>query len=98
GRGGGRGGGGVGVEGGVGRGGGRGGVEALVASSNALGLLQLRQQLRIGSAVRLAAGPFAERLAILDSLDDSGRIRVLLDILGRQVVVSTGCDNVMPVV
>jgi len=76
----------------------RGVVEALLASSNALGLLQLRQQLRIGSAVRLAAGPFAERLAILDSLDDSGRIRVLLDILGRQVVVSTGCDNVMPVV
>jgi transcription elongation factor/antiterminator RfaH len=76
----------------------RGVVEALLASSDALGLLQLRQQLRIGGAVRLAAGPFAERLAILDSLDDSGRIRVLLDILGRQVVVSTGCDSVLPVV
>jgi hypothetical protein len=29
-------------------------------------------------------GPFAEH-AILDHLDDAGRVRVLLDILGRQV-------------
>jgi transcription elongation factor/antiterminator RfaH len=76
----------------------RGVVETLLASSDALGLLHLRQQLRVGGPVRLAAGPFAERLAILDRLDDSGRIRVLLDILGRQVLVSTGCNNVLPVV
>ena len=72
-------------------------VETLVASSDALGLLQLRQQLRVGGSVRLAAGPFAERLAILQHLDDSGRIRVLLDILGRQVLVSTGYGSVLPV-
>jgi transcription elongation factor/antiterminator RfaH len=76
----------------------RGVVETLVASSDALGLLQLRQQLTVGGTVRLAAGPFAERLAILDRLDDSGRIRVLLDILGRQVLVSTEYSNVLPVV
>jgi transcriptional antiterminator RfaH len=75
----------------------RGVVEALVASSDALGLLQLRQQLRVGGPVRLAAGPFAEHLAILDRLDDSGRVRVLLDILGRQVFVSTECNGVLPV-
>jgi transcription elongation factor/antiterminator RfaH len=75
----------------------RGIVETLVASSDALGLLQLRQQLRVGGAVRMAAGPFAERLAILDRLDDSGRVRVLLDILGRQVLVSTGYGSVLPV-
>jgi len=74
----------------------RGIVETLVASSDALGMLELRQHLRIGGPVRLAAGPFAERLAILDRLDDSGRIRVLLDILGRQVLVSTGCNTVLP--
>jgi transcription elongation factor/antiterminator RfaH len=72
-------------------------VETLVASADALGLLQIRQQLRVGGAVRLAAGPFAEQLAILDSLDDSGRIRVLLDILGRQVLVSTECNSVFPI-
>jgi transcription elongation factor/antiterminator RfaH len=71
-------------------------VEAMIASADEHGLLQLRQKLRIGSPVRLAAGPFAERLAILDRLDDSGRIRVLLDMLGRQVFVSTECSNALP--
>lgn len=75
----------------------RGVVETLVASSDAGGLLQLHQQLRVGAPVRLAVGPFAERLAILDRLDDSGRIRVLLDILGRQVLISTGCSSVIPI-
>jgi transcriptional antiterminator RfaH len=74
----------------------RGVVETLVGSADARGLLQLRQQLKVGGPVRLAVGPFAERLAILQSLDDSGRIRVLLDILGRQVLVSTGCGSVLP--
>jgi hypothetical protein len=42
------------------------------------------------------AGPFAEQLAILDDLDDSGRVRVLLDILGRQVAISRAANNVLP--
>jgi transcription elongation factor/antiterminator RfaH len=71
-------------------------VEALIAAADDRGLLQLRQKLTIGAPVRLAAGPFAERLAILDRLDDSGRIRVLLDMLGRQVFVSTECNNALP--
>jgi|SRR5215471_1209070 len=71
-------------------------VEAMVASADEDDVLQLRQNLRIGAPVRLAAGPFAERLAILDRLDDSGRIRVLLDMLGRQVFVSTECSNALP--
>jgi transcription antitermination factor NusG len=47
--------------------------------------------------VRLLAGPFAEQLAILDILDESGRVQVLLEILGRQVSVSTEANNVLPV-
>src|SRR5262249_27254946 len=64
----------------------RGIVETLVASTDAHGILQLGQQLKVGGPIRLAAGPFAEQLVILDRMDDSGRIRVLLGILGRQVL------------
>jgi transcription elongation factor/antiterminator RfaH len=71
-------------------------VEALIASVDASGILQLGQRLQIGSPVRLLAGPFAEQLAILDRLDDAGRVRVLLDIFGRKVAVSTGTNNVLP--
>jgi transcription elongation factor/antiterminator RfaH len=71
-------------------------VEALIASTDAGGVLQFGRHLKLGSSVRLLVGPFAEQLGILDHLDDSGRVRVLLDILGRQVRISTGSDNVLP--
>jgi transcription elongation factor/antiterminator RfaH len=74
----------------------RGVVEALIAAADAGGILQFARKLQVGGPVRLMAGPLAERLAILDDLDDSGRVRVLLDILGRQVVISTEANNVLP--
>jgi transcription antitermination factor NusG len=40
--------------------------------------------------VRLTQGPFAEYMGTLDRLDESGRVRVLLDMLGRQVPVVEG--------
>ena len=72
-------------------------IEALVAAADARGILQLGRNLQVGGPVRLLAGPFAEQLAILDHLDESGRVRVLLDILGRQVTISTGANNVLPI-
>ena len=75
----------------------RGVVEALIAAADARGILQLGGKLQVGGPVRLIAGPFAEQLAILDHLEDSGRVRVLLNILGRQVAISTVANNILPV-
>jgi transcription elongation factor/antiterminator RfaH len=75
----------------------RGVVEALIAAADARGILQLASRLQVGGPVRLMAGPFAEQLAMLDELDDTGRVRVLLDILGRRVAISTEANNVLPV-
>lgn len=74
----------------------RGVVEALLASADAGGILRLAEKLKVGSSVRLLAGPFAEQLAVLEHLNDSGRVRVLVDILGRQVSISTGARNLLP--
>ena len=74
----------------------RGVVEALIAAADARGILQFARNLQIGGPVRLMAGPFAEHIAILDQLDDSGRVRVLLDILGRQVTTQTAANNLIP--
>lgn len=71
-------------------------VEALIEMGNAEGILQFGRELTIGSRVRLLAGPFADQLAVLDQLDDSGRVLVLLDILGRQVRISTNSGNLLP--
>jgi transcription elongation factor/antiterminator RfaH len=65
----------------------RGLVETMIASVDKQGFLCLQESLKIGSQVRLAAGPFAEQLGILDRLDDSGRVRVLLNIMGGTVPV-----------
>jgi transcription elongation factor/antiterminator RfaH len=71
-------------------------VESMIALADAQGLLNLSPNLKVGASVRLAAGPFAEQIGILDRLDDSGRIRVLLNILGRQVSVSLSRANALP--
>jgi len=65
----------------------RGVVEAMIASADAAGLVCLSEHFAIGDRVRLAAGPFADKLGTLERLDDSGRVRVLLEIMGATVPV-----------
>jgi len=72
-------------------------VEALAAAADANGVLHFGHNLAVGGSVRLMAGPFADQIAVLDRLDDSGRVRVLLDILGRRVPISTHAAEIMPV-
>ncbi len=42
--------------------------------------------------MRIIAGAFADKLAIIERLDDAGRVRVLLDIIDRRVAVSVARD------
>jgi transcriptional antiterminator RfaH len=71
-------------------------VEALVEAADSRGILQFDRKLQLGESVRLLAGPFAEQIAILNKLDDAGRVQVLLHILGRQVPISTEANNLLP--
>jgi transcription antitermination factor NusG len=60
-------------------------VEALVASSESRGAIRLDVGLEIGQKVRILSGPFAETICRLADLDDRGRVRVLLEIMGMEV-------------
>jgi transcription antitermination factor NusG len=71
-------------------------VESLVAAADGEGFLQLNSGLTAGAPVRLAAGPFADQLGILDRLDDAGRVRVLLSMFGQQVPVYLNRAHVLP--
>jgi transcription elongation factor/antiterminator RfaH len=62
-------------------------VESLTTLTDAEGMLRLDAEFQVGDRVRLTAGVFAERLGICERLDDSGRVRVLLDIMGGRVPV-----------
>jgi transcriptional antiterminator RfaH len=57
-------------------------VETLILSSDAVGRLRFVPDMERGQKVRLIAGPFAEALGVLDSLDERGRVEVLLEIMG----------------
>jgi transcription antitermination factor NusG len=60
-------------------------IEALVASCESRGVVRLEDSLEIGQKVRILSGPFAEALCRLAHLDDRGRVRVLLEIMGTEV-------------
>ena len=63
----------------------RGVIEALVASCESCGAVRLDDSLEIGQKVRILSGPFAETICRLADLDDRGRVRVLLEIMGMEV-------------
>ncbi len=76
-------------------------VEALIARRESSGTIRLDRDLEVGERVRILSGPFAETLCRIEHLDDRGRVRVLLEIMGGQVVaqvdrsaLSPGADHV----
>jgi transcription elongation factor/antiterminator RfaH len=71
-------------------------VESLLTATDGEGLLQLNSGLTTGAPVRLAAGPFADQIGLLDRLDDAGRVRVLLSMFGQQVPVCLRREHVLP--
>ncbi len=68
-------------------------VEALMAAADPRGVLQ-GPPLQAGQQVRIIAGAFADKLAIIERLDDAGRVRVLLDIVSGRVPVTIGREMI----
>lgn len=60
-------------------------VETLMQSLDPFGNLKFTTALEPGSRVRLASGPFADTLGVLSALDASGRVEVLLEMLGGSI-------------
>jgi transcription antitermination factor NusG len=60
-------------------------VEAMIAAMDQRGLVRLGGELAPGQPVRVVAGPFAGGLGVLERLNDRGRVRVLLQIMGGEV-------------
>jgi transcription antitermination factor NusG len=71
-------------------------VEALAASCEGCGAVRLDDSLEIGQKVRILSGPFAESLCRLAHLDDRGRVRVLLEIMGMEVAAQLDRSAIAP--
>ena len=61
------------------------------------GAMDWTSSLKIGDQVKISDGPFAAFIGTLEKLDASGRVRVLLDLLGRSVTVSLRAETITPV-
>jgi transcription antitermination factor NusG len=71
-------------------------VEALIASFESCGAFHLDCSLEIGQKVRILSGPFADTLCRLAHLDDRGRVRVLLEIMGTEVATQLQRSAIAP--
>ena len=63
-------------------------VEGLIAQTDATNVTRLDSGLALGAPVRILSGPFAQLVGTLERLDDAGRVRVLLNIMGTAVPVA----------
>ena len=72
-------------------------VEALISRVGSSGALRLDRGLEVGETARILSGPFAETLCRIERLDDRGRVRVLLEIMGGQVVAQVDRSALRPV-
>jgi transcription elongation factor/antiterminator RfaH len=62
-------------------------VEALIERTDEANLTLFQAGLTKGQSVRILSGPFADFVGTLERLDESGRVRVLLDMMGTAVPV-----------
>lgn len=71
-------------------------IENLVAAGDTQGNISFGFNLKEGQAIKVMAGPFAELVGELERLDEGGRVRVLLEILGGRVRVALPQGLVAP--
>ena len=71
-------------------------VEALIKHTGEANLALLDDGLRKGQPVRILTGPFADFVGTLDRLDENGRVRVLLDMMGTSVPLAIDRSGLLP--
>jgi transcriptional antiterminator RfaH len=72
-------------------------VEALIAMSSLDCNHVFCPDIEPGQKVRVASGPFANQLGVLEKLDDNGRVRVLLEMMGAWYPIRLSREDVLPV-
>ena len=71
-------------------------VETLIENTDEANLTLFSRGLVAGQSVRILRGPFADFVGTLERLDDTGRVRVLLDMMGTAVPVALRRSAICP--
>ena len=71
-------------------------VEALIRHTDEANLTLFDSNLLVGQTVQILSGPFVDFVGTVERLDDAGRIRVLLDMMGTAVPVALRRSVICP--
>ena len=71
-------------------------VETLIENMDEAHLALFGDGLKTGQSVRIISGPFANFVGSLERLNDAGRVRVLLDMMGTAVPVMVRRSAICP--
>jgi len=71
-------------------------VEKLQSFSDENGIFNAAFDLKMGDAVRIVNGPFADAIGKLARLDGAGRVRILLQIMRAEITVIVDARAVVP--
>ena len=71
-------------------------VESLIEATDSDGNIHYEFHLKEGQAVKVIAGPFVDLVGQLERLDDNGRVRVLLEMMGSKARVALPQSLVAP--
>jgi transcription antitermination factor NusG len=71
-------------------------VESFIHAADAEGNVHFGFALREGQNVKVIAGPFANLIGSLEKLDEKGRVKVLLELLGGTIPVALPAHLVAP--
>jgi transcription elongation factor/antiterminator RfaH len=71
-------------------------VETLIQNTDEANLTLFRGGLTTGQSVRILSGPFVDFVGTLERLDDAGRVRVLLEMMGTAVPVALRRTAICP--
>lgn len=69
-------------------------VESMLATADPTGLVSTTPRLSVGDTVRIVRGPLSGLIGELAALDDNQRVKVLLDILGKDTLVAVDAARV----
>lgn len=71
-------------------------VEGLIQHTDEKGAVRLDDGLQVGQKIKIVNGPMTDFIGDLLSLDDNGRVRVLLEIMSGKVVVTLDRSSLHP--
>jgi transcription elongation factor/antiterminator RfaH len=71
-------------------------TEALIGQTDEANLMLFGDGLKVGQRVRIAHGPFADFVGTLERIDDAGRVRLLLDMMGSAIAITLPRSGILP--